>query len=303
MAHRQTSSIKVTVQNDTEFRAFVQFVHDALAASGLVQTADTGQINIGTVTKPVAANTVAGYEIWRFDDAHQATSPIFIKVEYGTGNAATNPGFWIQVGKAMNGSGGFTGVTSTRTQLSTASTEPTNPLTLTSGDVDRFLIAWCFSQAVAGINLNRTCMWSIERERNALGNTIAGGALLTYYAPTSSIKHTEFFDPTVGTLGQELELGILGPRVGSGTLGADVGIFPCYHGFHAFKPSGMNFMGYFHASMAANQQVTIPVYGADRTYYTLGDTFMGRTGLSASWAVRGSDTNLIPISLLVRYDP
>lgn len=301
MAHRQVSSIKNSVQNDTEFRAFVQFIHDAILASGLVQTADTGQINPVTVAKPGVANTVAGYELWAFADTHQATSPIIIKVEYGVGASTTGISFWITVGKATNGTGSLSGVVSLRTQIAaTVGTEATSPLTLTSGDVDRFTVAWCFRQSVS--STSRIVFWSIEREVNALGARIAGGALITLYAPGSSVRHQEFFNPTVGGVGQEAFWGVLAPRVGTGVLGADLGIFPQYHVYNAFKPSGLNQLGYFHASMAANQQITIPVYGADHTYYTLGDLFAGVTGSSASWVVRGSETNLIPVSFAIRYD-
>lgn len=75
---------------------------------GLVQTADTGQINWVTVTRP-GVNTAAGYEIWRFAD-----STLFLKIEYGTGSGAAVPQMWITVGSGSNGSGTLTGQLSTR---------------------------------------------------------------------------------------------------------------------------------------------------------------------------------------------
>lgn len=101
--------------NNATFRAWGSALAAALAAVGLTQTADTGQINWTTVTRP-GANTAAGYEIWRFNDTLQATAPIFIKIEYGTGNSTTSPGIWITVGTGSNGSGTITGQSSTRTQ-------------------------------------------------------------------------------------------------------------------------------------------------------------------------------------------
>jgi hypothetical protein len=81
----------------------------SLAQVGLVQTADTGQINWTTVLRP-AINTYAGYEIWRFSD-----SSLFMKWEYGTGGNATNIAIRVQVGTGSNGSGTLTGATSSAT--------------------------------------------------------------------------------------------------------------------------------------------------------------------------------------------
>lgn len=102
---------------DADFRSWAQGVHDKIVGVGLVQTADTGQINFSTVTKPGAANTAAGYAIYRFDDALQATLPVFIKMEYGTGGAVDRPGTWITVGSSTNGSGTLSGG-SARKQIS-----------------------------------------------------------------------------------------------------------------------------------------------------------------------------------------
>ena len=96
---------------DAEFRAWGQELSTNLAASGLVQTADTGQINWTTVTRP-GTGVAAGYEIWRFAD-----SSIYLKIEYGTGNTATATSVWISVATGSNGSGTLTpaGLTTTRT--------------------------------------------------------------------------------------------------------------------------------------------------------------------------------------------
>src|SRR5688572_17990860 len=83
------------------FAVWGKALSDALTEKGLPKTADTGQINW---LSPPAYNgtggTAMGYENRRFDDALQATAPIFIKIEYGTGASSTNkaPGIWVTVG-------------------------------------------------------------------------------------------------------------------------------------------------------------------------------------------------------------
>jgi hypothetical protein len=104
----QAWTSRVRHDSDATFREWGLEFSTKLAAVGLTQTADTGQVNWGTVTRP-AANVNAGYEIWRFNDAAQATTPIFIRFDYGTGSQATAPRIQATVGSGSNGSGTITG--------------------------------------------------------------------------------------------------------------------------------------------------------------------------------------------------
>lgn len=103
--------------SDALFRAWGSDYNTHLAAIGLVQTTDTGQINWATVTRPGAAFTAAGYEIWRFNDLLQSGYPIFIKLEYGNGPSTVRPSMWITAGTGTDGAGNITGTTSTRRSL------------------------------------------------------------------------------------------------------------------------------------------------------------------------------------------
>lgn len=98
---------------DAEFRNMVAGSRAALTAAGLVRTSDTGQIDPVTVLRP-AASTAAGYEIWRFNDAAQATAPIFFKLEYGSGSPQARVQLWLTVGTGSNGAGTITDIRGTR---------------------------------------------------------------------------------------------------------------------------------------------------------------------------------------------
>lgn len=97
--------------NDADHRTFAQAIHDQLVAVGLTQTSDTGQANLATITRP-GTNAVSGYEIFRFNDTEQATLGCFLKIEYGTGNAATVPAVRYTVGNSTNGAGTLVNATS-----------------------------------------------------------------------------------------------------------------------------------------------------------------------------------------------
>ncbi len=106
--------------NDADFRAWGSDLSASLAQVGLVQTADTGQINWTTVLRP-ATNTSAGYEIWQFPD-----SSLFMRWEYGTGAGAGVPRIRVQVGTGSNGSGTLTGATSSLVQVTSGTTNAVN---------------------------------------------------------------------------------------------------------------------------------------------------------------------------------
>ena len=112
MTTAATSTV-VDQTTDAAFRTWVAEVITQLLAVGLTQTADTGQINTTTVTR-AAGSTAAGYTIWRFNDTLQATAPIYIKLEFGSGSSNTVPAMWITVGQGSNGSGTLTGTLTTR---------------------------------------------------------------------------------------------------------------------------------------------------------------------------------------------
>jgi len=97
--------------NDAGFRAWGSELSSKLAAVGLVQTSDSGQINWASVSR-AGVNSDAGYEVWRMDDTLQATAPVFIKLLYGTSGLSTTPRLRVQVGTGSDGSGNLTGTRS-----------------------------------------------------------------------------------------------------------------------------------------------------------------------------------------------
>ena len=97
----------------TAFRHWGKEFSDNLAtvlgAGSMVRTADTGQIDWATVSRPGGTSTYAGYEMYRFDDPAQATAPVFLKIEYGNDAALTRPSMRFSVGDGTNGTGTIVG--------------------------------------------------------------------------------------------------------------------------------------------------------------------------------------------------
>lgn len=104
--------------SDAGFRAWGSELSGQIGSVGtistcLTQTADTGQINWASVARP-GTNTAGGYEIWQLTDSLGVSSPVYLKVEYGTGSSSAIPMVWVTTGTGTNGSGTLTGSTSTR---------------------------------------------------------------------------------------------------------------------------------------------------------------------------------------------
>lgn len=100
---------------DADFGRLITEYRAILLGCGLVRTADAGQVDVATVIRPSSSLTAAGYDIWRFDDVLQADAPIFLKIEYGTGNGtASYFQVWVTLGQGSDGAGNLTGIRSSR---------------------------------------------------------------------------------------------------------------------------------------------------------------------------------------------
>ena len=174
--------------SDTHFRRYKDF-SDQLTAMGFPQTSDTGQVNWATVTQP-GPGVYTVYEVRRFDDAEQATAPIFFKIFYGYEVAGGMSRIRIQFGTGSNGTGTllnpFTTLINVCLALST-----TERTWLISSDGSGFaLLPGTGSSIIARLFLG------IERGRNADGS-VNPRYLMVYYATSTSTSSINVNDPSV----------------------------------------------------------------------------------------------------------
>lgn len=185
----QTSSVT--------FQAWVAEVVAALFVSlGVTQTADTGQINPATVAVPGAANTSAGYVIGRFNDTLQSTAPIFFKLEFGSGSAASNPAMWLTVGTGSNGSGTITGtggaittrcmVTNGGAPSSTITAFTSRYVYLATAQAGFLGVMFKYGATNAAVLTATIGGFFIFRTTDASGNASGQGALVLTTAPSAT---------------------------------------------------------------------------------------------------------------------
>jgi hypothetical protein len=184
---KATANFAFDHTTDAGFRVWGLAVSTMLQATGLVKTSDTGQVDWTTVTKP-GAGALGGYEIYRFDDALQATAPIFIRLEYKSASAsATRPALWMQVGVATNGAGTMVGTTST---LLDVTTNPNTPSTSTIYSSFACAKDGYLGACIGAGATNNQFFLGVERFRDAAGVMLAEGVAI-YNMATAGTYRTQ----------------------------------------------------------------------------------------------------------------
>lgn len=188
------------LDSDAVFRTWISGVEAALEAAGLVQTADTGQVNTATVAQPATTNTDAGYQVFRFADALQATMPVFVKITYGTHYIIDRPRMTVQVGTGTNGAGGLTGqLSSARTFGPNSSKAAGNTLPVyASGDGSRIALITNYD---ASNGYGFAIGFIIDRGRGVAGAPDPSGHIYfhTFYGGNGTYQAI----PRVGTIPPE----------------------------------------------------------------------------------------------------
>lgn len=244
--------------NTSHLRGWAQWVEDLLVTTGgWTVTSDTGQTAISSLTAPSTALTTAGYRVYSMSDGGQAMK---MKVEFGTGTSATYPCIWVTIGSGSDGAGTLTGVIFNRTYIQASAGTTTNQ-----------------GPAYGSAATNRACfclwatattysMWFlVERTRDANGNGDATGIIVAWGSnQTHYSQYCPFSGPIVGTpeSGLHVLLSTNDPSSVNGNFGIAIP-FPMY-GF-AQRP-GISCAVANSNDVSALSQVTISVYGTNRTY-------------------------------------
>lgn len=307
-----TASLAPTQGTDAAFRAWGSGISALLAAAGLVQTADTGQINWATVTRPTLANTSQGYEIWRFPDALQATRPIFLKIEYGSGTNSGVPQMWVTVGTATDGAGtlsahaSFPGSTIARVAIgpagSTWSAAGSFACHANYTDGEFCLVAFPGAQAAT----QHGWIYWISRTRGSDGAANGDGFTATYstggfetaanMAVTTAMRHFFGASPAQGASisgGLGLLHGTLWPAVTAVATGAVQWLSPVLTGlgYAACGPSKL-LLACFKGDVPNGTAFTATHYGASHTW----------VGFASFVTSFGLQTATNPIAVVLRTD-
>ncbi len=300
-----SKTIKTSALTTAEFVAWNQAMSQAFQAVGLVQTADTGQVNWGTVTVPTV-NTYSTYEMYRFNDLLQATSPIYIRVNYVHQNFSTafTPILHFWIGIATDGAGNLTSNTNLTPVLSgTASLSPfylgsaiLGAPTVTSdptpayfsGDGSRLQVCACTTTGQTG-NVYGGGVLSIARTKNSSGAD-TGEGLMIHNHLFGSAEYHKYMDcrgafSTLITANRDT---YPSPETGTGLYpcsdgvnglpGMNLGLYPCLVNGGAPRPWDLGLLRAFQWDLGGQTtngsgfggMVKLNYYGSDHYYMYCG---------------------------------
>lgn len=271
--------------SDAGFRAWGSELGTNFTAAGLIQAADTGQINWATVLRP-AANVVGGYEIWKLPD-----SSLFIKLEYATGSAPAYATIWITVGTGSNGTGTLTGQLSTRNSIvngTAASSATTVYPTYICVTNDYFLLHWKdnsvsnaypMGQVLVGKTVGTTGVATTDGYGvlRFQGASATGFQCVRLVAPAATYNESNYFTLIPG-------------NVSSSLVGTDIQAYQIWMNIPDIRPFMWGFV-YIAAEIPDNSTVSVAVVGATaHTYLSL--------GLRSGSGAFGSGQNNLSIAML-----
>jgi len=230
----------ISQSNDANFRAWISDFSAKLAEVGLVQNADTGQIDLLTVTRPSTTETAAGYQIWRFPD-----SSVFIKIEYGTSNGTQMPQVWLRVGRGSDGAGNLTGAQSSRLSCGgsnvgqTLSAPGTNRPSYMSFSPDKGFFG--VAAYVGGTTTDTSTFgFLIARSTDANGNLNSTG--MTIYCPQNNlgqpadVQAVDFQTGVASAVNTKGQYGFVPMGLASSAVGPDFQAFVNWSAFPRVSP-------------------------------------------------------------------
>lgn len=246
---------------DADFRSWGSGLSAQFAAVGLVKTADTGQIDWSTVLKPSATVQQRGYEIWRFNDALQATKPVFIRIDFGSGAGASLPGLWVTVGTGTNGAGTLTGQVSTIKSISSGAGGTTS---YCSGSSSRLNLITNFTSSTSVMII------CIERAKTGAGVDTGDAVVRLRWSNNDGFGYQLI--PFVGSIPNDVNLN---PALdmgagGASSIGTDVMLAPTIA--ICGKPLFASWCIYKTTEITALVPITFAHLGATRTYLPFGAT-------------------------------
>src|SRR6188768_655 len=273
MATLVSSSLIASNSSDANFRGWATFIRDIfITTGGWVQTSDTGQMNFATVTAPIAANAKQGYIVVRMNDALQSTSPVFVRIDFGSGSGvAQTPGIWITIGTGSDGIGNITNKRFDGGATATATIFGSNSAVTNSSYGSAAPNRIQFALFVRATNF----VLSLERSKDATGADTGDGIIIIYNASTTQLNNQRYI-----ILGQSAQ-----PPVEAGiqyiissnnpsSFGGDVGVaLPVPMKGYA-QPPGNGLLIVRSSDFTTESLFTVNIYGTTYTYQHVGSTLI-----------------------------
>lgn len=276
------------ITNATVAKTWITSFFNNLAACGLVQTSDTGQLDPSTIAAVPAAGSYFGYRVYRFNDTQQSNKPVFLRFApyVGSYGGANCGGVAVTIGFATDGAGNITGANtgllnffngtagSQRTETATAT-----PCYAVHGE-GYFGLCLHLARCNSSYAQNSMLFLTVTRPLNSSNAPTADGIIVSlpkaaYSTNTNSnsaatidlLLRTAYLSSAMGTFNSQLT-----PFVGgqdAAAAGGNTQIQRTFYLAPAVKPNPALAL-YWGTSMPVGDQFDVAVDGVTRTYITLG---------------------------------
>ena len=303
MATKFSDTILADSSVDANIRAWAQFIEDTLVTvGGWTVAADINQTLPSALLHATVANAKQGFRIYRMNDALQATAPVFMRIDYGSGNAGVPavPGVFLTLGTGSNGSGTITGQVLLNLQMGPVTNGINAPCrSYGSASTNRVAIGMFITPAAA-----LPLAFSVERTKDSTGADTPEGLLLVGCSFTTStvtlcrsgycVFGTALASQPVVEAGLNY---ILSQKNPTETFApGDVGVGVIIHFKGISQQPGINFLITNTSDVSNEGSINATLYGAVRTFQHLGNTLQVLKGQAGSTV---SDTSA---RVLMRYD-
>lgn len=237
------------------YKAVFQEIGAALTAFGWVQTADTGQVNWGTIATVPTAGTVRDYEIWR-PATQSGLTAFYVRFDYSANTLG------VTLGRSTDGAGNLGSATNKYPISWTA--VATNGNLRTAGGAQWFTAGFWTNEVTTPMVL------TIERTHDNGGadNDVA----VTVFTVDNNVGAKFVALTSGGALWPELAntaipIG-LPARQSSGIFGSNLGLAPLWPWDGKPENPGLSGAIGYRADLAADAAVTLAVYGVNHTFTT-----------------------------------
>lgn len=262
--------------------AWMGGVNSLLLSAGLQQTTDTGQLVTPTSSGLTATANLYGYQIFKFPDTLQSTTPIFLRVEYRS-MAAGNPTMLFSVGGATDGAGTLTGPTFTAgTLVSPSSYNATTAVPSYACYTDGTFAC------VLGYGVNggpgavtSTCLTNIviDRPRSSTGVAQSDGFLCEAGNVNAVTMSRSIFGSSPPVTSAMIPALIPSLSATGSADSTSVNVFRHYMMVPGVRPS-LGALSYFYGEFTPLTPITVTVLGASHTYLPMGRAMGGWSATS-----------------------
>jgi hypothetical protein len=268
MATTATANLPCDNSTAANYRLWAAFISQSFYNFGWTQTSDSGQATSGSIGSlpnwsgvALPSNIATNYEVWKAADSAASTTPIYVKVEYGTSGAVE---IRVTVGSGSNGSGAITGTTTGALIPTNNTTYANNGSTLypsfasgTAGEIRFMLYQGTGDCTVFGIERSKDTSGNVTTSYVTFlcANAAGTNAWLQYTLYLGGLSLNDNWVTTTGS-----------NQMGTGNYFGTTAAYPIFPMVGFVGNPMLGFLSAQASDVGEGAMITISIYGGNHTY-------------------------------------